>query len=208
MKSAIVLLLLCITISSAETPREADIRRAKALKDETIPKLELKGATFEQAFDLIRANWDRSHPKESFPVVFTDFDPPSNIKETSPAKLTMHLRNIPYIEAIRYIASCSNRLIMDRGGVLDLLQSWGFLRDWTERIYKVSPAALAQLQLQKNSSAELVRQALKRFGIVTSSGGFELESSGRQLRAVCTYPEHEKISGVLSIFDAGYKISK
>lgn len=37
---------------------------------------------------------------------------------------------------------------------------------------------------------------------------FELRDEGKQLSILCTEPNHEKIFAILTIFDAGYNVSR
>jgi len=190
-------------------PSPDAMRRAESLFIEVIPHLELKEATFEEAFGVIRRLWEEKHPGEMLPVGVTDFVANDNedAKDYT-AKITLDLKKIPFFEAFRYLAVLSNKEFLYHNGLLELRNVTQADEDWAPRVYEVTPAVLAALRLKPDSAEAEIRRALAKLGVELNPwmklGVFE----GRFLFVTGHRREQEQIAGVLFLLSKGYKITK
>ena len=102
MKTAFLLLVSAGIVLGQPLP-EAALRRAEALASETIPHLSLKEASFEDALSAVQRAWSERHPNDPLPVAVTDFAPPEGYRAEYAQRITLDLRNVPFIEALLYI---------------------------------------------------------------------------------------------------------
>lgn len=216
-----------LAASPAKQSRNQRDRLGKALCEETMPTFDLKEATFDEAFENLRHQWDLHHPRESFPVAPTDLVWVDHIAALmmpksaaylkgqdgtwtfTPPKMTLHLEDASYITALRYIATLSYKRIANRSGVLEYAEKLGLLDNAKSQEHEISPAALSRLKLRTDATPDEVRAAWKRLGIRTPEWThFELTESGRRLNALCLEPDQEKIMAILTIFDSGHDVTK
>jgi hypothetical protein len=208
MKAAVFLLLLS-AVAAFATPPEDTVRRAQAIATETIPHLQLKDSTFEDALSAIRRAWEQRHANDSFPVAITDYQPPEGYRETSPARITLDLKNVPFIEALRYVGTLSGRRLISVSGLVQLERHHWIEEDWVTRGHDVSLEALAALHLKPDSSLADLRRAFQQFGVKLDDWmKLALADSGRQLVVLSYQPQQEQIEGILFLLSNGFHITK
>ncbi|MBM3861741.1 MAG: hypothetical protein FJ395_19120 [Verrucomicrobia bacterium] len=146
MKITVLLFLFCATVMRAGSSMPADeVKQAEAFASETIPVFELKNATFEDALATVRRAWEQRHPEKSFPVLVTDYQPPDENRAANPARMTMSLKNVPFIKVLQYIGSCSGRRLIPRGQFFQMESHPWIEEDWVYRSQDVTVELLAHL---------------------------------------------------------------
>ena len=210
MKLAAFLFLLLTAAGFAQpSPTEDSVRRAQAVATEVIPRLQFKNATFEDALAAIRRAWDERHPNDPLPVALTDYQPPNGYRETNPARITLDLKNVPWIEALRYIGTLSGRRLISLSGLVQLERHPWIEEDWITRAHDVAPAALAALHLKPDSSGDDLRRAFKQFGVQLDDWmKLGMIASGQQIVVLSYQPQQEQIAGILFLLGNGFHITK
>ncbi len=209
MKSTILVLLFLASFAFAQSPSPAAIQRVDVLFSETIPLLSLKDATFDQALDSIRQVWNERHPDEPFPVGLTAFLPPEGYRKEYGARITLELKNVPYMEALLYIADLSGRRFSIRRGLPQVEHITWIEEDWVARIHHVTPEVLAGLQLHSDATPEDIRRALAAFGIKLEEWMKpRLMPGGTRLVLTSYVSQQEQLAGIITLLRNGFKISK
>ncbi|HQW29866.1 MAG TPA: hypothetical protein PK529_11810 [Verrucomicrobiales bacterium] len=207
----ITLVFLVFTVSAVAepTPSADEVRRAQAMVTETIPHVHFTDIPFDDALTAIRGEWDQRFPNDPFPVALTDYRPPEGYRETNPARITLDLKNVPFIEALRYIGILSGRHLVSVSGLV-ILESYGWIEeDWSTRLHDVSPAALAALNLKSDSSSDDLRRAFKQFGVkVDDLKKVGLVNSGQQIVVASYQAQQEQVAGILFLLGNGFSITK
>jgi hypothetical protein len=205
----ILSILLLVTASAFAQPSEATVRRAQALATDTIPRLQLKEATFEDALASIRRVWEQRYPNDPFPVGLTDYRPPDGYRETNAARITLDLKGIPFVEALRYIGTFSGRSLISVSGLAQLERHSWIEEDWVTRAHDVSPEALSALHLKPDATGAELRRAFQQFGIKLDDWmKLGMTPTGKQVVVLSYQPQQEQIAGVLFLLTNGFRISK
>jgi hypothetical protein len=208
MKAALFILLLSATATFA-TPSNDTVRRAQAIATEIIPHFRLNDETFEEALSAIRRVWDERHPNDSFPVALTDYGPPGDPREANPAKITLDLKDITFLEALRDIGLLSGRNLHSLSGLVQLERHSWIEEDWITREHNISPAALAALHLEPDSSNTDLRRAFQDFGVKLEDWmKLALSHSGQKLIVLSNPDQQEQIEGILFLLGNGFRITK
>lgn len=209
MKTTILALAFLASVAFGQSPSPASIKRADALVSETIPHLSLKNATFEQALDSVRIAWNERHPTEPFPVGLTAFLPAQGYREEYPAHITLDLKDVPFIEALLYIADLSGRGFRVRQGLPQFEDVTWIEEGWVTRIHDITPNVLASLKLLPSSSVEDIRRAFAELGVNLEDWMKPtLLADGSRMALTSYDSQQEQIAGIITLLRSGYKISK
>lgn len=208
MRLALLFLLLSLRVpASAQGGSPSLAGASHDLASESIPHLKLSGSSFEEALSTIRKCWEESHPGESFPVAVTDFGTPDGYEAERPARISLDLKEVPYLEALRHIAVLSGRNLEDGDGLFRIVgRSW-IDEGWNTRTHPVSAEALAALGLAPDASAGDVREAFARLAVPVGTwlkSGPILE--GKQWVLTANPDQQEVAAGLLHLLSQGYEI--
>lgn len=209
-KALLFIFLFCVAGAKAQgMPSGESVRRAEVIATETIPRLELKEATFEEALKMIQRAWDERHPTEPLPIGLSDYQPPEGYRETQPARITLDLKNVPFLEALHYIGRLSGRHLVSLGGVIQMERYRWIEEGWTTRVHEVTPKALAALHLKPDSSGEELRRGFQQLGVRLDDWmNLGMTPSGQGI-FVHAYPsQQEQIAGILFLLNNGFRITK
>jgi hypothetical protein len=177
---------------------------------ETIKHLVLKEATLEEALQIIGHEWEQRRLGESLPVAISDFDPPEGPRSGYTARITLDLKNIPFIEALRYVAAMSDRQFNPKNGLVQL-EGYPFSRmeDWSMRTHDVSPKALAKINREGGPAPVDVRRFFQNLGVKLEDWmKVVLIDEGRRIVVLSADPQQEQIAGILHLLGEGFTISR
>lgn len=209
MKTVFVMWLVASATALAETNVAVAVKRSEALYSETIPHLKIKKASLEEALVIIRNIWKLKHPSEPFPVGLTDYEPADNQKERARRQITLDLKNVPYIEALRFVGQLSFRRLIEKNGFAQFEQIVGIQEDWTTEVYHLTPAVLAGLRLRDDSSSEQVQKAFESYGVEFPKGmKATLADSGNILIVRNLTEQLQRIAGIVLLLRNGFEIRK
>jgi hypothetical protein len=209
MKPISFLFLFAVGAFAQSAPTEKSVELAHAFATEAIPHLQLKDATFAESLATIRRAWVERHPNDSFPVAVTDYRPAEGYRETNPATITLDLKNIPFMEAVRYVGTFSGRSLISVSGLIQLEGISWIQEDWITRAHDVTPAALAALGVRPNSPAEDLRRGFQQFG-VTFENWMKVAptTTGGQIVVLSYRAQQEQIAGILFLLGNGFRITR
>lgn len=189
------------------TPDERTVRLAQAMMADTIPHLQLKGATFEEALAEIRKEWDQRHRGLPLPVGIREYFTSSD--DSGLYRITLEMEDVPFVMALRYVAALSHRRLHCFDGLV-ALEGFDFIGEgWNSRDYWVSSKVFEGLHLKRDSRAEEVRGAFERLGVKFEPWmkiGLTLE--GDRLVAIGTNENLEQIAGILLLLENGFRLVK
>ena len=211
MKTPLLILLLITSMGLARPPSAAAIKRTEALIAETIPHLDLKDATPEQALDAVRAAWKERHPDVPFPVGVANIGLPDTWKKDKPVHITLELKDVPFYEALTYLADFSGWSFSLCNGLVQIENRSfnGFVEDWYTTTHDIPPKALASLKLHRGSTSEEVRSALAAYGVELEDWEKPfLAKDGKSVALTCLPAKHQEIAGIIALLGKGFKISK
>lgn len=209
MKTKILTLFVLASFALAQSPSPVAVQRADALVTETIPHFSLKNATFQEALDSVRLAWNERHPDEPFPIGLTAFLTPQGYRAEYPAHITLDLKDVPYIEALRYIADLSGRGFRVRQGLPQFEHVTWIEEGWVTRIHEITPVVLTGLKLRSDSSVDDIRQALAGLGVTLEDWMKPILIAGGSHLGLTSYnSQQEQIAGIITLLGNGYKISK
>jgi hypothetical protein len=209
MKPTTLLLLALASFTHAQSPSLTSIERANALVTETIPHLSLNKATFEQALETVRRIWSEQRAGDQLPIGTTAFLSPQGYRDENPAQITLDLKNVPFIEALKYIADLSGRAFRVRQGLPQFERITWIEEGWVTRVHEITPEVLTHLKLMPDSSATDVRRALVTLGVNLEEWMKPtLIADGSHLGLTSYQAQQEQISGIITLLRNGYKISK
>ncbi|MFA6564381.1 MAG: hypothetical protein WCV00_20930 [Verrucomicrobiia bacterium] len=205
--------LACET-AQADPPFEMKVY--ERFKHDTIPHLKLSNAGFFEAFDAVRVLWEKSHPDMPFLFGVGCFHP-VRFAETAPGKaepqtlgVTLDVKNVPYLVALRMIADICGYKLNETSGTLKLIGLTGINEDWGDGVYPVTPKVLKALGLNTKSSKKDVTSALKRFGIEFSREHYDASIS-EDGKAICIRNLDDQLAHfrtILFLLEKGFKITK
>ncbi|MGE9270910.1 MAG: hypothetical protein ACQKBU_08925, partial [Verrucomicrobiales bacterium] len=75
----------------------------ETLRESKIPELVIENQPFSVGLEIIRDEWEKQHSNLSFPVAITEFGP-SDEQPHSISRVTLKLKNVPFLEAILYLS--------------------------------------------------------------------------------------------------------
>ena len=177
----------------------------EALLTSRIPALDLESQTFEQSFARIEAEWRRQHPDLSFPVALVDYE-----NKSGAAKgpwITMHLKDVPFYEALRYAGDASKWGLKKGPGILRAENASEIVEDWYLEIYPLAPGIRRKLGLGAKPAKKDVAAAYTQYG-VRLEAWMEVGLSGDKLVLVANKEQHQQIAGINFLLGQGFTITK
>jgi hypothetical protein len=205
-----ITLALCLLASPlcGQSNSPSTIEASYRLLVETkIPELAINQQPFSKAFQIIQAKWEEQHPEATFPVSVTEFVRKKDDYADYRAVVTLRLKNVPFHEALLYLAESSRMRLEKSSGLLNLSQVQMITEDWSTRIHQVDDAILDRLELTHDSSSEEIRAAY---------GGYEIKledwmtaSIADHKLVVMTYQKyHSRIDGLHHLIRSGFSITR
>ena len=198
--------LFCLTaLSGHGAEMQRIVARLETLYREEIPLLELKQVTPQDGLGIIRAHWERAHPKETFPVVWGDHAETASRVEL----MTLNLQNIPYIEAVKYVASFGLRHLEQREGLLVMLPAVGHGKDdWSVVVHPITPQVLTGLGIKKDSPSDKIVAAFRQFGVSWEDWmKIGLYPDGTQIVIAAPEEQRSQVAGIILLLRSGFKIT-
>jgi hypothetical protein len=197
-----------LSISAIHADLASDVRLSEALHTETIPHLKFENARFPDAVAAIAAIWNQAHPKQPFPVGYTDYDDPTP-NDGYNQRISLDLHEVTYITALRFIGDLMYCHLSEKRGFIALHQIHGIVEDWRTFETELPPAALRGLGLRAESTPTEVQGALKKLGVAFPDGMKALlVDSGKRIVVTTTQSEIPKLDGIILLLSNGYKITK
>ncbi|MFA5192848.1 MAG: hypothetical protein WC740_19230 [Verrucomicrobiia bacterium] len=212
---AMAWVVVSCAVTQADQPFEYEMKFYEQFKRDTIPHLKLKEASFIEAVGTVKDFWEKSHPDMPFlfgmgfqPVRFVETT--SGKTEPDTLKVTLDVKNVPYLVALRMILDICGYKLKETSGTLKLIAMSGIPEDWTDSVYPVTPKVLKALGLNTKSSKNDVTNALKRFGIEFSrefySAAISVDGTAICIRNHVDQQAH--FQTILFLLGKGFKITK
>jgi len=165
--------------------------------------LDLKDATFEQAFESMQKEWTGLPVTIPFPVTLTDLEN-EDVRKEQP-RVTMSLSKVPFPEALDLLCKAYGRKLIPNAGPLRFEP----IREpvtWSTRVHRLTPEILKSLDLQENpKSAELNSAYQKRgveFAVWTT-----VHVEGDKAIVLASEDVHQQIRWVHRLLERGYTIN-
>lgn len=158
MSAITILALFATAFAVAQTNVPPVVLRSEALYQEKIVDLVLTNASLEESVSMIRKIWEHHYPNDTFPVGLTNYSVLTDETGRTPRPLiAIHLKNIPYIEALHYIAVLANRRLIETRGMVQLEEPAWIKEDWHTCAYEMTPILLERLGLTLSSVSAVPR---------------------------------------------------
>jgi hypothetical protein len=186
------------------TSKEAIIA---ALKDSKIEMLVIENATFEEALDQIQKHWHKQHPEWSFPVATTDYKPADGMRAERPPLISLKLKNVPFLTALRYLGDSSKRRLGVSPGLLRMEEVAWIEEDFYSKAYPVTSKILEALHLTATSSPNEVAEAYRAYGVALDTW-MNLRIVGDTIEVLGYDREHHQVAGINILLESGFEISK
>ena len=205
--------IIGVTLSArlfAQSDLSAEVKRSEAIYTESIPHLTISKAPLEDALAVIRRLWEQSHPKEPFPVGITDYQQTPEERMCDNPLVTLDLKNVPYIEALRAVGLLTFRRLLERNGMVQFEQITGrIIEDWSTEIHELPPRVRDSLGLPNEATTAQVQKAFEKFGVKFEQGMTAgLADSGSLLIVRNRAPQQQQIAGILLLLGNGFEIRK
>lgn len=194
----------------AQSDLSAEVKRSEALYTESIPHLTISKAPLEEALAVIRRLWEQSHPMDSFPVGINDYEQTPEERKGDNPLVTLELKNVPYIEALRAVGFLTFRRLLEKNGMVQFEQITGLIiEDWSTEIHPLPSAVRDSLRLSNEATPAQVQKAFENFGVRFEQGMMAaLADSGKRLIVRNTAPQQQQIAGILLLLKNGFEIQK
>jgi len=187
-----------------ETSKEAIIA---ALKDSKIEMLVIENATFEEALDQIMKYWHEQHPEWPLPVATTDYKPADDMRAERPPIISLKLKNVPFLTALRYLGDSSKRRLGVSPGLLRMEEVAWIEEDFYSKAYPVTPKIIEALHLTATSSLIEVAEAYRAYGVALDTW-MNLRIVGDTIEVLGYEREHHQVAGINILLESGFEISK
>ena len=204
-----LLLLLFVASSSfikAEEPSPAP-SISRALREGKIAHLDLKKAKFEDALEIVKKEWVRQYPTLDFPVGITSY-----VDENHDYRITLSLKKVPFIIALKYVGEGAHRRIVDRGDLLSFEDLDMMTETQSRYLHPASEKVLKGLGLGSGlggnePTADELRAAYRKLGVVLGDWNKISYSTRDKSIYISADPvQQRQIAGINVILDSGYKI--
>lgn len=218
MRRAFFCWLLWSVVCRAQADPLAEVdQRTRSFLLETIPKLDIDQLPLKEALGVIRHEWERHHPQETFPVGLSEtIAPDGNIPKLA---VTLKFVNIPFAEAVRFLGNQVGKVMVQHQGLYSLQNPAPHdddCGDWVIRDYAFTSQALSTLAITKSASPADVQRALSSLGIaaaverVDEKTGAAIGWVPDQSRIIvrATRDVQDQIKAIILLLNGGYKIVK
>ncbi|MFN0129253.1 MAG: hypothetical protein ACKV19_21500 [Verrucomicrobiales bacterium] len=211
MKAASFLIWVALSGAAlAQSEQSAAVERSEALHSETIPHLMISKAAIDEALAVVRRIWEQKHPNEPFPVGITSSEVAGAEGRATQPLITLDLKNVPYIVALRSIAILGDFYLKEKSGFVQLERIAGkIVEDWSTETYELTQRVRDALGLRFDSTPTQVQTSFEKFGVKFEQGMMAaLDSSGKLLSVRNMPRQQHQIAGIVLLLENGYEIKK
>jgi hypothetical protein len=170
------------------------------MKQATMATFRLDRATIHEGLALVKSEWVRQHPRESFPVILIE----PEIHGT-PSLITLDLQNVPLWVAVQALGHACGLAVHDDGKTIRI-DSFDE-GDVATKVFMVTPEIARKLGLSADGTFQKADTALARFGVAFDDASLAtLSPDGTFLTVRQTPDQLQLIPGILHLLAHGFSV--
>lgn len=184
-------------LSAEESPIAPPL--VERMKQASMDSFKLDRASIHEALALIKGEWIRQYPGESFPVVLIEPESYGN------PLITLDLRNVPFWVAVQALGHATGLAVHDDGPTIRL--DTDYEEDLATKVFVVNDTVVRQLGLTTDGTFQKINPALARFGLRFADPCLAvLSPDGTSITVRQTPNQLRLIPGILHLLAKGFAI--
>ncbi len=178
-----------------------------ALRESKIDMLTIEKATFKEALEQIQQIWNKQHPDWPFPVATTDYKKPDVMRADYPPVISLKVRDVSFLTALRYLGDATKRRLTASPGILRMEEVAWIEEDYYTKSYPMSEKLRRILGISSTSTQAEIEKTYKPYG-VNLGDWMRLRIVDDSIEILGYDLEHQQIAGINVLLENGFKIIK